>query len=124
MIQNHSRYRGIRGHVVHNHLSPDDYKQCLFEDDDDNDDESNRTVTADNARTVVEAISGGERQSTSPAKRVHKVVQSRVADCTNDHQASAESLRSAPHPPEQGGHPRSRAFCFTRRRSIFYIYFL
>ncbi|XP_050529242.1 uncharacterized protein LOC126898875 [Daktulosphaira vitifoliae] len=38
--------KGIRGHVVRNHLSLDDYKRCLFEDDgDDGDDASKRNVS-------------------------------------------------------------------------------
>ncbi|XP_050548195.1 uncharacterized protein LOC126909817 isoform X2 [Daktulosphaira vitifoliae] len=53
--------KGIRGHVVRNHLSLDDYKRCLFEDDgDDGDDASKRELAGENARAVIGVIRGGE----------------------------------------------------------------
>ncbi|XP_050547638.1 uncharacterized protein LOC126909256 [Daktulosphaira vitifoliae] len=51
---------GIRGHVVRNHLSLDDYKRCLFEDDGDGDDVSKRALAGENARVVIGAVRDGE----------------------------------------------------------------
>ncbi|XP_050541558.1 uncharacterized protein LOC126905665 [Daktulosphaira vitifoliae] len=52
--------KGIRGHVVRNHLSLDDYKRCLFEDDGDGDDVSKRALAGENARVVIGAVRDGE----------------------------------------------------------------
>ncbi|XP_050526079.1 uncharacterized protein LOC126896928 isoform X1 [Daktulosphaira vitifoliae] len=57
--------KGIRGHVVRNHLSLDDYKRCLFKDDgDDGDDASKRALAGENARAVIGVIRGGESPPT------------------------------------------------------------
>ncbi|XP_050527799.1 uncharacterized protein LOC126897898 [Daktulosphaira vitifoliae] len=52
--------KGIRGHVIRNHLSLDDYKRCLFEDDNDSDDASKRALAGENARVVIGAVRDGE----------------------------------------------------------------
>ncbi|XP_050540956.1 uncharacterized protein LOC126905361 [Daktulosphaira vitifoliae] len=51
--------KGIRGHVVRNHLSLNDYKQCLFKDDGDGDDASKRALAGENARVVIGAVRDG-----------------------------------------------------------------
>lgn len=54
--------KGIKSHVVKNHLTFDNYKQCLFEDDDDNDDgddfeeETKRQRARDGAYRVIESL--------------------------------------------------------------------
>ncbi|XP_050545947.1 uncharacterized protein LOC126908104 [Daktulosphaira vitifoliae] len=53
--------KGIRGHVVRNHLSLNDNKRCLFKDDDDGDDASTkRALAGENARAVIGMIRGAE----------------------------------------------------------------
>lgn len=53
--------KGIRGHVVKNHLTFDDHKQCLFEvdEEDDEDDEEKRERARISSRAVVESIHHG-----------------------------------------------------------------
>ncbi|XP_060848275.1 uncharacterized protein LOC132927701 [Rhopalosiphum padi] len=83
------RAKGIRGHVIRNHLTFEDHKRCLFAVDDDDDDESDERDDEFNARTSKLIASSCAQQVIA---RMHTAA-------TTAASATTSSTSSPPPPP-------------------------